>query len=132
MTITSSRPRTRRLIAVAAVTTLAALALPASAATSGPVGTSPAPDIPRLATKGTDGTVEQVRQLRHCGGDMYAVGLFSSVARQATYTRNNVFSFDEKTGAITKWDPDVNGQVQLDRLLGGLLHCLPRGAVQPA
>jgi hypothetical protein len=111
MTITSSRLLTRRLIAVAAVTTLAALALPASAATNGPVGTSPAPDIPRLATKGTDGTVEQVRQLRHCGGDMYAVGLFSSIARQATYTRNNAFSFDEKTGAITKWDPDINGQV---------------------
>jgi hypothetical protein len=111
MTITSSRLLTRRLIAVAAVTTLAALALPASAVTNGSVGTSPAPDIPHLATSGTDGTVEQVRQLRPCGGDMYAVGLFSSVARKAVYTRNNAFSFDEKTGAITDWDPDVNGEV---------------------
>jgi hypothetical protein len=91
---------------------LAALVLPATAATTGPVSPTAAPAIPRLATSGTDGTVEQVRQLQQCGATMYAVGRFSSIQRKSTvYARNNAFSFDAATGAMTAWDPDVTGQV---------------------
>jgi hypothetical protein len=43
---------------------------------------------------------------------MYAVGKFSSIKRySSTVTRNNAFSFSATTGAISSWNPNVNGQV---------------------
>lgn len=53
-----------------------------------------------------------VRQLVQCGSLMYAVGSFSSVGQGGkTYTRNNAFSFSATTGALTGWNPNVNGEV---------------------
>ena len=47
---------------------------------------------------------------------MYAVGRFTSIQRNSvTYSRNNAFSFSATTGsslgAVTSWNPNVNGQV---------------------
>jgi hypothetical protein len=68
--------------------------------------------MPHLATSGRDGSVEQVRQLRQCGATMYAVGLFSSIQRgTSVYARNNAFSFNAATGAVSAWNPNVRGQV---------------------
>ncbi|MGB9378201.1 MAG: hypothetical protein WCB04_11880 [Mycobacteriales bacterium] len=67
---------------------------------------------PSIATSGTDKSVEQVRQLVPCGGNMYAVGLFSALKKgSTTYQRNNVASFSATTGAMTSWAPNVNGRV---------------------
>lgn len=53
-----------------------------------------------------------VRQLVQCGSTMYAVGTFSSIGQGGkTYTRNNAFSFSATTGAVTGWNPNVNGEV---------------------
>jgi hypothetical protein len=85
---------------------------PAQATVGGPVGTAPASFTPSLATSGTDGSVEQVRQLVPCGPTMYAVGRFTSIKQAGTtYTRNNAFSFSSTTGAVSAWDPNVNGRV---------------------
>ncbi|MGB9377884.1 MAG: VCBS repeat-containing protein [Mycobacteriales bacterium] len=54
----------------------------------------------------------QIRQLVPCGNMMYAVGGFSQIKQGGTtYTRNNAFSFDASTGAVSDWDPNVNGKV---------------------
>jgi hypothetical protein len=43
---------------------------------------------------------------------MYAVGKFTQIKRYSTvYTRNNVFSFNANTGAVSTWDPNVTGSV---------------------
>jgi hypothetical protein len=54
-----------------------------------------------------------VRLIRQCGRGMYAVGTFSTVGRpgQPSVTRNNAFGFIRSTGAITSWNPNVNGEV---------------------
>ncbi len=53
-----------------------------------------------------------VRQLVQCGSTMYAVGSFSRISQGgATYTRNNAFSFSATNGAVTSWNPNVNGEV---------------------
>jgi hypothetical protein len=53
-----------------------------------------------------------VRQLVQCGSTMYAVGTFASVGQGGkTYTRNSAFSFSATTGALTGWNPNVNGEV---------------------
>jgi len=83
-----------------------------AAAAAGPPASVPAPWTPSLATSGSDGTVEQVRQLVPCGGLMYAVGTFTQIRQNGvTYTRNNAFSFSATTGALTGWNPNVNGKV---------------------
>src|SRR5665647_1273645 len=85
---------------------------PAQATVGGPVGTAPASFTPSLATSGTDGSVEQVRQLVPCGPTMYAVGRFTSIKQAGTtYPRNNAFSFSSTTGAVSTWNPNVNGRV---------------------
>jgi hypothetical protein len=83
--------------------------VPASAAT-GPVSATPASGTPELAATGS---TEQVRQIAQCGGTMYAVGSFTSIAwNGTTYTRNHAFSFSAtKPYTVTSWDPDVNGTV---------------------
>jgi Domain of unknown function (DUF5122) beta-propeller len=91
---------------------VAGFAAPAAAAATTPVGPTAATGMPHLATSGTDGSVEQVRQLLQCGNTMYAVGVFTSIERgTAVYARNNVFSFNATTGAMTSWDPNANGRV---------------------
>ena len=72
-----------------------------------------APWTPRIATSGSDGSVERVRQIVQCGGNMYAVGIFSSIQRgTTTYARSNAFSFSATTGALTGWAPNLNGRVE--------------------
>ena len=89
------------------------LASPASAAIPGPAEVTSAPWTPQLATSGTDGSIEQVRQLVQCGATMYAVGSFSAVKKAGvTHTRNNAFSFSATNGAVTGWNPNVNGRVE--------------------
>ena len=110
----------KQLLAVGVLTVMLAgvattVGSPATAAAGGPVGVTPAPWTPSLATSGTDGSVEQVRQLVQCGDTMYAVGVFSQIRQAAptvtTVTRNNAFSFNASTGAISSWNPNVNGKV---------------------
>jgi hypothetical protein len=103
--------RTGWVLWVAAVLVVG-FAVPAAAAATAPVRPTAASGIPHLATSGTDGSVERVRQLLQCGGTMYAVGMFSSIQRgTAVYARNNAFSFNATTGAMTSWNPNVNGRV---------------------
>lgn len=53
-----------------------------------------------------------VRKMVQCGSTMYAVGQFTQVTSGGTvHTRDNAFSFDATTGALTSWNPDVNGLV---------------------
>ena len=106
--------RVRSLVApVAAAATLAAgmaaIATPAAAATNlGPVSSIAATWTPSIATSGTDGTIETIRQVVPCGSLMYAVGSFTQIAQGGTvYTRNNVFSFNASTGAMTSWAPNI-------------------------
>lgn len=83
-----------------------AAALPPSAFAA-TVSATPAAWTPQITS--TDATV---RQLVQCGSTMYAVGSFSTVTQDGTtYTRNNAFSFSATTGALTTWNPDVNGEV---------------------
>jgi hypothetical protein len=102
-------------IAVAAVS-VAGLT-PAGAA-GGPVLATPAAGTPQLAA--TTST-EQIRQLVDCGGNMYAVGTFTSISQGGTtFTRDNVFSFsDTSPYTITSWAPDVNGTVNSIAFSGG-------------
>jgi hypothetical protein len=98
--------------AAAAVAAVLGTAVPASAAPTGPVSQTPVSWTPQLATSGTDGSVETVRQLVPCGNMMYAVGTFTQIQQRTTvYTRNNAFSFDANTGAVSSWDPNVTGSV---------------------
>jgi hypothetical protein len=103
------------VVAAAALTT-AGIAGSAAATGTGSVQSTPATYTPSIATPSTDGTTEVVRKLVACGGNMYAVGKFTSIkqvnpAPSVTLTRNNVFSFSATTGTLTGFDPNVNGQV---------------------
>ena len=106
--------RVRSLVATAATAAtlaggMAGLATPAAASTpSGPVSVVAATWTPSIATSGTDGTIETVRQLVPCGSLMYAVGSFTQITQGGQlYTRNNVFSFNATTGAVTSWAPNI-------------------------
>src|SRR5215468_4869887 len=81
------------LIAGIAASALCLPAAPALAAT-GPVSPTPVAQTPTLAPTGT---TETVRQVAECGGNMYAVGSFTSISGSngGPFTRNNVFSFSE-------------------------------------
>jgi hypothetical protein len=67
----------------------------------------------------TSSTTFQIRQLVQCGSLMYAVGTFSEIVSpntsghgSVTYRRNNVFSFSAtRPYRVTRWNPDVNGEV---------------------
>ncbi len=87
-----------------------AMAAPALATVGGPVSTVPATWTPHFPTSTT--AVEQVRQLAQCGATMYAVGTFTTIeSGTSSLTRNNAFSFNASTGAVSTWDPNVNGTV---------------------
>ncbi len=106
------RSRHLSTAALTAVTVAAAAFAAPAVAAGGSVSPTPASYTPSLATSGTDGSVEQVRQLVRCGSTMYAVGRFSSIKQGAsTQARNNAFSFSATTGALTSWNPNVNGTV---------------------
>jgi hypothetical protein len=101
-------------VAIGAVVACAASASPAAAARAaaavGPVSKVPASGTPALAPTGS---TEQVRQLVQCGGTMYAVGNFSSIAHGSTkYPRHNIFSFSATSPFnVTSWAPNVNGKI---------------------
>jgi hypothetical protein len=71
----------------------------------------PEAGTPHLPVK--TAVTEQVRQLVQCGGVMYAVGSFSVIEQgKATYVRRNAFSFAATPPfRLTRWSPDVNGEV---------------------
>ncbi len=101
-----------RMLAAALTALAIAGAAPAStalAASSGPVSQTPVSYTPWLLRT----TVNQVvQQLVQCGDTMYAVGQISAIGQSNhTYTRGNAFSFSATTGAVSAWDPQVNGKV---------------------
>jgi hypothetical protein len=99
---------TSAIAAAATAATVMVLATPGWAAVGGPVTSTPASWTPSIATSGTDGSVELIRQLVPCGNTMYAVGSFTQIKQgTTTYTRNNVFSFNASTGAMTSWAPTI-------------------------
>ena len=96
-------------VAAASALTLAVSAVNASAVVGGPVSTTPANWTPWLLNTPVD---QNVQQLVPCGANMYAVGTISAIGQGTkTYTRGNAFSFSQTTGALTSWDPQVNGKV---------------------
>jgi hypothetical protein len=109
------RTKFRKLsVAVLAAATVTTAGLAGSATAGTPVQPTPASYTPSIATPSTDGTTEIIRELVPCGGNMYAVGRFSSIKQvtpAATLVRNNAFSFSATTGTLTAFDPNVNGQV---------------------
>ena len=108
-------------VALLVAATAAVSGLPADAATgvklSGTTNAAgnplPATYTPSIATTSQDGSTEFIRNLAPCAdGNIYAVGLFSLIAQGGTtYTRNNAFSFSATTGAMTAFNPNVNGKV---------------------
>jgi hypothetical protein len=98
-------------------TVLAALAAGSliwSASARADVGTAAVSWTPAVTSP--DATV---RQLAQCGSTMYAVGSFSQVTQGGqTYARHNAFSFSALTGAVTTWNPNVNGEVNSIALTG--------------
>src|SRR4051794_288382 len=100
------------ILGTVAVVGVLGMCTSASAVAGGPPQRVPAAWTPQIATQGTDGSIEVVRQMVQCGANMYAVGTFTSIKRYSTtVTRNNVFSFNASTGAITSWNPNVTGTV---------------------
>jgi hypothetical protein len=94
----------RRWAAVVAAVLVGAVGVPGTATA---VGSNPADWTPQLAS-----TDSNVRQLTPCGGTMFAVGSFSAIKQGgATVTRHNAFAFSATTGALTSFNPDVNGVV---------------------
>lgn len=111
----------RRGVGARALPAVAVFALVIGGAGAAEAGTV-IPGVPRIdAVDNTprvvdDAVVAQagVRELRQVGSTMYAGGEFNTVlnaSRTATYTRQNIFSFDSATGAVRSWAPAVNGAV---------------------
>jgi hypothetical protein len=98
---------TRALVAGGVAAAVAAFSA-VSAASAATVQSAAASYTPYLAS--ADSTVRQIAQ---CGSTMYAVGTFTSIGApgKANVTRNNVFSFSATTGAVSSWNPNVNGTV---------------------
>jgi hypothetical protein len=97
--------------AAAAVVLAVASATPALGAPipPGPVKTTPASFTPWLLQSTPN---QNVQELVPCGALMYAVGTISAIGQgTSTYTRGNAFSFSQTTGAVTTWNPQVNGAV---------------------
>jgi hypothetical protein len=98
------------LAGLAGATGFVMLAQDANAATLPPatVSTNPANWTPNVVS--ADATVRQIVQ---CGSMMYAVGTFTQVAKPGggKITRNNAFSFNATTGAISSWNPSPNATV---------------------
>jgi hypothetical protein len=95
-------------VLVAAVPALVAAA-PAQASGGAGVSQTPAAFTPFLTSANSE-----VDQIVQCGGTMYAVGTFTQVGVPSgtKYTRNRAFSFSATTGALTSWNPSVNGAVE--------------------
>ena len=84
------------------------VAAPAHASGGASVSQSAAAYTPFISS-----TNSEVDQIVQCGSTMYAVGSFSQVGVPSgtKYARANAFSFSATTGAVTAWNPGVNGNV---------------------
>lgn len=141
--------RMRAQLAIGAVLgVIAAVLLPVPSAQAS-VRPTAAPWTPRVLTPDA-----VVRKLVQCGNTMYAVGQFDKIGHGGhQYLRNNAFSFNAHTGAVTSWNPDVNGIVdsiavgphcrtaflggKFDSVGGTQVHnlaavAIPSGTVRPA
>jgi hypothetical protein len=97
----------RAYVLVLGVVGCLAAGLVSAAAASATVSTTAASWTPDVVTAN-----ENVQQLAQCGGTMYAVGIFAKITQGGqSYARNNAFSFSATTGAVTAWNPNVNGPV---------------------
>jgi hypothetical protein len=86
-----------------------AVAAPVDAASVSQVKSVPAAFTPWLLPHPV---YQRVQKFRTCNGLMYAVGNISAIGQGShTYHRGNAFSFNAATGAVTSWDPHVNGMV---------------------
>ncbi len=98
--------RTASLLATGMLSAVTAALIGASPA-SAVVGATPASWTPNITS--ADSTV---RQLVQCNSTMYAVGEFTAESQGGiNYSRKNAFSFSASTGAVTSWNPAVNGKV---------------------
>ena len=82
--------------------------MPAYASQGASVSTTPAAFTPYVTTANSE-----VTQIVQCGSAMYAVGSFAQIGVPGgtRYARSNAFSFNATTGAVSAWNPDVNGTV---------------------
>jgi hypothetical protein len=105
-----------RLALIAAIAAMGGLVAPPPAVASISQPTVVSPDPANFTPNVKDDGVSHsaVYALAQSGTTMYAGGLFQKVtnaAGTATYTRTNIMSFSASTGAMTKFAPNVNGQV---------------------
>ena len=82
---------------------------------AGVVSATPVTNTPHLAT--TTSTTEQIRQLVQCGGNMYAVGTFSTIRKgSSSFARTDIFSFSASAPyTVTSWAPKVVGSTNTGR-----------------
>ena len=94
--------------AVLAVVPALVSVVPAHASGGASVSQSAAAYTPFLTSANSE-----VDQIVQCGSTMYAVGTFTQVGVPSgtKYARTNAFSFSATTGAVTAWNPVVNGHV---------------------
>ena len=105
------------LAAVITTTATAALAFgpPAQASIAQPavVSATPSNSTPHAIDDSVVANAA-VHTFTQVGSTMYAGGTFHNVqnpSRTTTYVRDNLFSFDASTGAVSDWAPNVNGEV---------------------
>ena len=79
-----------------------------ASATTATVSASPSTIMPYV-----NSTNSTVRQIAQCGNTMYVVGAFTSTGatNKPNVARNNAFSFNATTGAMSSWNPNPNGTV---------------------
>src|SRR5215467_5534188 len=96
-----------RLMVVSAAAAAIVVTSAGSAVATPSVSTTPG-NMPTVTSADS-----QVRKIAQCGSTMYAVGTFTTVGTTTGghLTRNNAFSFDATTGAVSSWNPDTNGIV---------------------
>ncbi len=95
-------------MAVAVGVALSVLASQPVSAASPSVSSTPASWTPYITSTDTI-----VRQLAPCGANMYAVGSFTSVGapNKSSKPRGGAMQFNAATGALSTWDPLVDGTV---------------------
>jgi hypothetical protein len=97
-----------RLVVVTVAGSVSMLGNAVGHATSTAVSATPAPWTPYVSS-----TDSYVYQLVPTGTTMYVVGAFSQVKDAAghSFSRPDLFAFDQSTGAVSSWAPRPNGAV---------------------
>ena len=75
---------------------------------------------PTSFTASISGASSTVRALAVAGGTVYAGGTFTTA--NGSTARSNLASFDAASGAVTNWDPNVNGTVLALSVGGGTVY----------